>query len=68
VRLVIISDHNRVRDLLGNQTILMILNSKYHLEPKLLVLMTTIARDPHWRINLHGTLWNEWIWTIPRSF
>ena len=62
---VIISDHDRRGDLLSDQTILVVLNGKYHLKSKFLVLVSAVACNAHRSVYLQGALGNKGFYPIP---
>jgi hypothetical protein len=52
--LVVIRDHDRIRDRLGNDIIPMILQGEDNLESLLLVLVPTVAGYSHRQLDLHA--------------
>jgi hypothetical protein len=75
---MIISDHDRVRHGLSHNLIGMVLDGEDDLKPKLFVLVSAIASDAHWKLNLHRSLGKQrwWVglksrntgWRVPRRF
>lgn len=64
MRLMIVCNHDRRGDLLSNELVLVVLNCKDDLKSKFLILVSTVACDPHGCIYLIGTVGDKWLCSI----
>ena len=65
---MVVGDHDGAGHPLSNQAVLIILDREDDLEPEFLILVTAVACNPHWGIHLHGTVRDEWLFTVSSRF